>query len=171
MDNILNLVGIAKKAGKLEIGEEPVGSAARARHAKLLLVAADAADNTVRRAGHFGEAGNVMFLSTPYTKAELGMAVGRTSCAMLAVMDAGIASSIVTKLAAANPGQYGEAAERLAVKAAKVLKRQKEQRQHEKNLQKGKSKPWAAPGQKPGAEGRLAHKTGMEASSDMKKAK
>lgn len=161
MDNILNLIGIAKKAGKLEIGEEPVGAAARARHAKLLLLAADAAENTARRASHFGEAGNVRVLSLPYTKAELGTVVGRTSCAMLAVMDAGIASSIVTKLAAASPEQYGEAAEQLATKAAKVLKRQKEQRQHEKNLQRGKTKPWAASAQKTGAEARLAEKTAV----------
>ena len=29
-NNLLNLVGLAKKAGKLEVGEEPVGGAARA---------------------------------------------------------------------------------------------------------------------------------------------
>ena len=28
MDSILHLVGIAKKAGRLEVGEEPVGAAA-----------------------------------------------------------------------------------------------------------------------------------------------
>lgn len=48
MDSILHLVGIAKKAGRLEVGEEPVGAAARARQAKLILVASDAAENTVR---------------------------------------------------------------------------------------------------------------------------
>ena len=59
-DPILHLIGLAKKAGKLEIGEEPVGAACRARHAKLVLLAADAAPNTVRRAAHFGEAGRVV---------------------------------------------------------------------------------------------------------------
>ena len=32
MDSVLHLIGIARKAGRLEIGEEPVGAAARARH-------------------------------------------------------------------------------------------------------------------------------------------
>ena len=31
MDSVLHLIGIARKAGRLEIGEEPVGAAARAR--------------------------------------------------------------------------------------------------------------------------------------------
>ncbi len=157
MDNGLHLVGIAKKAGRLEIGEEPVGAAARARQAKLLLLAADAADNTRRRCAHFAEAGNVAWVQCPYTKAELGQAVGRTSCAMLAFTDAGLAASLLKKLAAADPETYGEAAQALDVKAAKVLKRQKEQRQHEKNLQQRKSKPWAATAKK-AAEIRLGAK-------------
>lgn len=158
MDSVLHLVGIAKKAGKLELGEEPVGASARAKQARVILLAADAAENSVRRAGHYAEAGNTLCLRTPYTKAELGSTVGRASCAMMAVTDAGLASSMAAKLAAAAPEVYGEAAEKLQLKAAKVLKRQKEQRQHEKNLQKHKAKPWAAPGGKMGAEARLARK-------------
>ena len=99
MDNTLHLLGIAQKAGRLEVGEEPVGAAARARQARVILLACDAAANTARRAGHFGEAGNVLWLTVPYTKAELGGAVGRASCAMLALTDAGLAASLVKKLA------------------------------------------------------------------------
>ena len=39
-DPILHLLGLAKKAGRLEIGEEPVGAAARAHQARVLLLAA-----------------------------------------------------------------------------------------------------------------------------------
>lgn len=144
MDNALRLLGLAKKAGRLEVGEEPVGAAARARKAKLLLLAADAAENTARRADHFGQAGNVTVLSTPYTKAELGFAVGRSSCAMLALTDPGLAASFVEKLEAQDPARYSQAAQELNAKAAKALERQKEQRQHEKNLERGGKKPWAA---------------------------
>ena len=145
MDNTLHLLGIAQKAGRLEVGEEPVGAAARARQARVILLACDAAANTARRAGHFGEAGNVLWLTVPYTKAELGGAVGRASCAMLALTDVGLASALAGKLAGADPEQYGAAAAELAVRAEKTLQRQKEQRRHEKNLQTGKKKPWAAP--------------------------
>ena len=65
MDSVLHLIGIARKAGRLEIGEEPVGAAARARQARLILVAADAAENSARRAAHFAEAGKTCVLRLP----------------------------------------------------------------------------------------------------------
>ena len=132
-DPILNLIGLANKAGKLEIGEEPVGALCRARQAKLVLLAQDAAPNTCRRAAHFGEAGNVLFLQLPFAKAELGVA------------DSGLAASMVEKLSARDPDRYGPAAAQLRQKADRVLQRQREKRQHEKNLREGKHKPWAAP--------------------------
>lgn len=144
-DPILHLIGLARKAGRLEIGEEPVGAVCRARQAKLVLVASDAAPNTCRRAAHFGEAGNVLWLSLPRTKQELGFILGRSSVAMLALTDIGLASSLAKKLAALDEATYGAAAAALDGKAAKALQRQKEQRQHEKNLRQGKRKPWAPP--------------------------
>ena len=51
----------------------------------------------------------------------------------------------VEKLAARDPDKYGPAARRLREKADRVIQRQKEQRQHEKNLRQGKRKPWAPP--------------------------
>ena len=143
-DPILHLLGLAKKAGKLEIGEEPVGAVCRSRHARVLLLAKDAAPNTFRRAAHFGEAGNVLWLQLPHTKEELGFQLGRKSCAMVAVTDFGIAGAIGEKLAALDE-RYAPAAEQLRTKADRALQRQKEKRQHEKNVQMGKKKPWAVP--------------------------
>ena len=148
-DPILHLLGLAKKAGKLEIGEEPVGAVCRSRHARLLLLAKDAAPNTCRRAAHFGEAGNVLWLQLPHTKDELGFLLGRKSCAMVAVTDFGIAGAIGEKLALLDQ-RYAPAAEQLRTKADRALQRQKEKRQHEKNVQMGKKKPWAAPAKKEG---------------------
>ena len=121
-DPILHMLGLARKAGRLEIGEEPVGAACRARQAKLVLLACDAASNV------------------PFTKAELGFALGRGSCAMLALTDVGFASSLVQKLSARDPEKYGPAAQQLKAKADKTLQRQREKRQHEKNLREGKRK-------------------------------
>ena len=143
-DVILHLLGLAKKGGKLEIGEEPVGAVCRSRHARLLLLASDAAPNTCRRAAHFGEAGNVLWLQLPCTKDELGWQLGRKSCAMVAVTDFGIAASIGEKLAMMDE-RYAPAAEQLRNKADRALQRQKEKRQHEKNVKMGKHKPWVAP--------------------------
>ena len=112
-DPILHLLGLAKKAGRLEIGEEPVGALCRARHARLILLASDAAPNTRRRCAHFGEIGNVLWLELPATKAELGFCLGRTSCAMLALSDAELAQ----KFAA-----YKEGLKNKIVKANEELK-------------------------------------------------
>lgn len=143
-DPILHLLGLAKKAGRLEVGEEPVGAACRARQARLILLASDAAPNTRRRAAHFGEAGGILWLEIPFDKGELGSVLGRASCAMLAFTDAGFAASACAKLAARDPDRYGPAALQLRTKADRLLQRQREQRQHEKNVRKGK-RSWAPP--------------------------
>ena len=106
-DPVLHLLGLAKKAGRLEIGEEPVGAVCRSRQARVVLLAADAAPNTRRRAAHFGEAGNVLWIETPFDKAALGFVLGRSSCAMLALTDAGFAAAVGEKLAVRDPDKYG----------------------------------------------------------------
>jgi len=143
MNDVLSLMGLAKKAGKLELGEEPVGAACRGGKARVVLLASDAAANTVRRAAHFGQAGHVPFLTIPFTKEEIGRMAGRSTCAMTAVTDVGFAAALLSKLAAADPEAYGPAAGQLTVKAEKALQRQKESQAHEKKLLRGKNKPWA----------------------------
>ena len=144
-DPILRLLGLARKAGRLEAGEEPVGAVCRARQARLLLAAADAAPNTFRRAAHFGQAGNVLWLTLPHTKEELGMLLGRKSCALLAITDFGLAATVAQRLAQLDPERCGPAAVQLRERADRALQRQKEKRRHEQNLQKGRKKPWAPP--------------------------
>ena len=122
-EHILSMIGLAKKAGQVEIGEEPVGSAARAKDARVILVAQDAAAGSVRRAMSFSQTGACLCLTVPFDKDQLGRALGRTSCAMAAVTDI--------------------AAQRLEVKALRAARRRAEQAQHEKNLRRGKKK--AAP--------------------------
>lgn len=143
--NALGLLGLAHKAGKLEIGEEPVGAACRARHAKVVLLASDAAENTVRRAQQFSQTAKAPCVTAPFSKAELGWQLGRTSCAMLAITDNGMAASLLEKLAREDPEGFGTAAAQLAEAAAKTLQRQKEQAAHARNVRRGKCKPWAAP--------------------------
>ena len=139
-NNILNMVGLALRAGRLEVGEEPVGAVCRARDCRLILVARDAADNTFRRVRHFADAGQCLWISVPFTKEELGNAVGRTACAMMAVTDIGFAESIAKKLAAVDPEKYTETARQLSVKAQRAAQRRAEQRSHEKNVRQGGKK-------------------------------
>ncbi len=144
MEQILSMIGLAKKAGRVEIGEEPVGSAARAKHARVILVAGDAAASSVRRAYSFAQAGACLCLTIDATKDDLGRALGRTSCAMAAITDIGFAEALVKKLAAKDETRYGSAAQQLSVKAKRAAERKKEQLQHEKNIQQGKKRKKAS---------------------------
>ena len=143
--NILSLLGLALRGGNLVVGEEPVEAVARARDARVLLLASDAADNTRRRTAHFAQAGQCLWLTLPFTKAELGQAVGRSAVAIVAVTDVGLAAAVVHRLADLDPARYADAAERLDLKAKRAAERKAEQLAHEKNVRTGKYKPKKAP--------------------------
>ena len=139
-NGILSLLGLALRGGNLAVGEEPVEAVARARDARVLLVASDAADNTYRRVKHFADAGQCIWLRIPFTKAELGRAVGRSAAAVVAVTDIGLANAVVHKLAQLDPVKYDEAAARLELKAKRAAERKAEMLAHEKNVRTGKVK-------------------------------
>ena len=144
MHNILTLIGLCKRAGMLEVGEEPVEAVARAKDARVLFLAADAADNTARRVRHFAEMGNCLWLRVPFTKAEMGRSLGRSSCAVVAVTDIGFACNIVGRLAQEDPVRYDEAHAALQVKAKRAAERKAEMLAHKKNIRTGKVKRKAA---------------------------
>lgn len=143
-EHILSTLGLALRAGSVAVGEEPVGSVARAKKARVIFTARDAAASSVRRANSFARAGSCLCLSVPADKDALGRALGRTSCAMCAVTDIGFAQSLVQKLADGDPEHYAPAAEALTVKARRARERKEEQLQHEKNLRQGKRRPHEA---------------------------
>ena len=136
--NILSLLGLSLRGGRLAVGEEPVEAVARARDARVLLLAADAAEGTRRRCEHFAQAGDCLWLQLPFTKAELGRALGRTAVAITAVTDVGLAAALLHRLAA-------DAADRMDVKARRAAERRAEQAAHEKNLRQGKRRRKAPP--------------------------
>ena len=142
MYSIAPLLGMALRAGRLAVGEEPVGAASRSHKAYLLLLASDAADNTIRRANHFTQAGtNTICLTIPMTKEELGGCLGRASCAMLAVTDVGFAAAVAERLARADEKAYGHARDTLKPKAAKANKRRKLSKKGKRKTERGASGP------------------------------
>ena len=139
MDNsILSTVGLALKAGRLAVGEDPAGDACRAHDCRLLLTAGDASEPTLRRAGRFAETGGCLTVRLPCTREELGGAVGRSVCAVAAVTDLGFARAIAGKLAAMDPAAYGETARQLAAKAERAARRREAQRQRDKQRSRKK---------------------------------
>ena len=136
MDKALNYLSLGRKAGRLELGEEPVGSAARAHKARLVVVASDAGDHTWRRAHSFVAGTDQVCLKVPYTKDALGQATGRTALAIAAFTDAAMALAFVKALG--DPVKYKAALEALDKRAARIRQRQKEAKAHEKNVRFGK---------------------------------
>lgn len=98
--NVLGLLGLARKAGKLELGEEPAGAVCRGRKARLVLLAADAAENTAAKAQRLAKVSNARCIRTPFTREELGAALGRRVCAVAALTDEGLAKALLEKLGA-----------------------------------------------------------------------
>jgi len=138
MDRALNYLALARKAGLLELGEEPVGAAARANHARLVVVASDASDHSWRRALSYVDHTGQQCLRLPYTKVELGMAIGRQELAMGAFTEPGLALKFVEALG--QNEKYQAVIEDLQNRTARVLKHQKEQKAHQRNVRMGKTR-------------------------------
>ena len=138
MDKALNTLSLARKAGLAELGEEPVGAAARALTAHLILVAADASDHTWRRAKSFAAGTDQQCVRVPASKDEMGMAVGRQSLAIAAITDPALALSLVEGLG--QPEKYKDAAAALTEQVRRRRQRQAEAKAHQRNRRKGTKK-------------------------------
>ena len=138
MDKALNLLALARKAGLAELGEEPVGAAARALKAHLILVAGNASDHTWRRAKSYAAGTDQACIRVKYTKDEMGFAIGRQELAIAAITDAGMGLSLVEALG--EPEKNQEAIAVLTEKKRKARQRLKEAKAHQKNVRFGKKK-------------------------------
>ena len=137
VDNALRFLALARKAGLAELGEEPVGAAAREGHARLVLVASDASDHTWRRAKSYVAGTRQQLVRLNATKDELGMAIGRQSLAIAAITDVGLALSFAKSLDAQKHKEVISVLEEMDQKARQ---RQKEAKAHQQNKRIGKRK-------------------------------
>ena len=138
MDRALNYLSLARKAGRAELGEEPVGAAARAQKARLVVVASDASDRTWRRAKSFVACTEQLCIRPDFTKEELGQAIGRSSLALAAITDPALALSFVKALP--DPEKYEAEIQSLAKRTERVRKRRNEEKAHQRNIRRGKKK-------------------------------
>ena len=138
MDKTLNYLSLARKAGSAELGEEPVGAAARDMKAHVILVAGDASDHTWRRAKSFAAGTDQQCIRLEANKDEMGFHVGRSSLAIAAITDPALALAMVQALGA--PEKYADAIAVLSAKAEKAKKRRAEAKAHARNVRTGKKK-------------------------------
>ena len=141
MDKALNYMALARKAGRIELGEEPVGAAARADHARLVIVASDASDHTWRRAKSFVAGTQQQCIKVPFTKDQMGQAIGRTALAIAAFTDPALALAFVKALG--EPEKLAPVLESLDERTRRIRQRQTEAHAHQRNKALGgKKRGW-----------------------------
>lgn len=86
--NLWNLLTICRKAGKLAMGLELAKDALYHGMAAGVLTASDASEKSKKEAEFFSAQAEVPLLELPFTKVEMGQAVGRAS-GVFAVCDDG----------------------------------------------------------------------------------
>lgn len=96
-DEILSLLGIAAKAGKIASGGYQTERAIKSGKAHLVIVAGDASENTKKMFRNMCEFYHVE-LRCYEKKENLGYSIGRMFRSCLAVTDEGLAKAVLKKL-------------------------------------------------------------------------
>ena len=134
--NAIGYLSLAKKAGRIEIGEEAVGAAARSGHARLLILANDAPGRALRRARNMVTCTDQQMVLVPFTREELGAALGKSLISFAAITDPALALAFLQALE--DPQRYAGALENLTRQTRRVRQRQLEEKAHQRNLLRGK---------------------------------
>ena len=125
-DKTLGLLSVARKAGKLQTGEETVGAMIFERRARLIVLASDAGAAAVRRIKAQTEGTRQRYLQLGYDKETLGKALGRPSVAVAAFTDVSLALAFVRTLEAPDEELLADLEQRVArVKARRGTKSRK----------------------------------------------
>lgn len=118
----LGLLGLAKKAGKVESGDEATRAAVTSGAARIVLIASDASERTRETFRFIAESASVPSVCVGETRADLGNALGKRPCAVVAVCDMGFCAALVKKLAETN-GEAKAILEQVSRRAAKIQAR------------------------------------------------
>lgn len=132
MSNALNLLGLARRGGNIALGEDSVAEACKTGKAVVVFLASDAGETTANRGRKMAETAAVPWTVIPFTRAELGFALGRAACALAALTDRGLARSVLQKLGAEDE-KFLAMAEQLADR--------KERRNNQKQTVRVSKKP------------------------------
>ena len=113
-----------------------MGAAARAGHARLIVVASDASEHTMRRVQSFVSGTRQPYLRIPFDKDALGRALGRSACAVAALTDVALAQAFVRALG--QPEEHAALLAELDERVRRVKQRQAEEKAHRNNVRRGK---------------------------------
>lgn len=138
-DKTLGLLGLMRRAGAIQIGEDNTADAVHAGKAKLLLLASDAPEKARRRAEGYVFGHRTQTVPLHYTGEELAGALGTGGCAMAAVTDIGFANALMKGLSQQYPDRYSAImaeTDKRCAKAARRKKETEEQRKAKRNVKR-----------------------------------
>ena len=92
-DKLLSLLGIARRAGRLTLGFDAAADSMRNGRTKLLLLAGDLSERTVRSISNTAQQTNTEIIRTDIPMQQLGAAIGKAT-GIISVNDAGFAGNL-----------------------------------------------------------------------------
>lgn len=119
-DRLLGLLGLARRAGKLEIGEALTAETVAAGKARAIFLAGDTGEATRRKVLRHEE--RVPVFTVPHDKETLGASLGFPGCAVCCLTDVGMARAAADQLAPLSEANAAAAA-RVAEKEARIASR------------------------------------------------
>ncbi|HCG76062.1 MULTISPECIES: L7Ae/L30e/S12e/Gadd45 family ribosomal protein [Staphylococcus] len=96
-DQIFNFLGLAMRAGKIKSGESVILSDIKTNKIKLVIVATDASDNTLKVMKNKSESNQIPLRSFG-TRVELGIALGKGERVNIGVTDIGFAKKLLSMI-------------------------------------------------------------------------
>jgi len=102
-DKLLHLLGIARRAGRLSLGNDAAIEAMRKGQTKLLLLASDLSPRTAGGVRSAADEVEVTLVEAKATMDEISMALGKRT-GVIAVNDAGFAKKLLAMCAADKAG-------------------------------------------------------------------
>lgn len=117
----LTFLGLCRRAGKLCVGDESCRTAVMDGKARLLMFASDT--KARRFIAPDGSETKAPSITLPFTKSEIGAAIGKADPGVLAVTDIGFAAAFAEKLSAEAPGKYDDALAKLRETKARIDRR------------------------------------------------
>ena len=98
MDNVLGMIGLAKRAGKIVTGAEICEAAVKKGKSKLIIIAGDISENGRKAITDACKYYKVKYIEYA-DKSRLGKCTGAEARAVVSVNDAGFAQAILEKYA------------------------------------------------------------------------
>ena len=119
-DRLLGLLGLARRAGKLEIGEAMTAATVTAGKARAIFLANDIGEATRRKVMRHEE--RVPVFTMPHDKETMGASLGFPGCAVCCLTDVGMARAAAEQLAPLSEANAA-AAVRVIEKEARIASR------------------------------------------------